>query len=717
MFQLAVVALTALANTIIALAVYKRNPRSATHLLLASLSLITALWTVFNFLALQPGSEATRLFWVKVVMFVTTPYGTVIYLLAETFPGAILNIRKRKKWFLIIFNIITAAFAISPYMFTQVKNLPGGSFELVPGPAIILFAIAFVGFMTAGFVRLISKFRHSRGLLRQQLLLFLLGLIISFTLLTLTNFIAVVVFRTLQLTALGPPFTLILFGMMVYAILRHRFLDINYLVARAVSYTLLLTSFVGVYVAVLFAATRIVPDSVNSTVLSVVITLVVALSFNPLRSLVEAISDRFFFQRRYDTEELLNKLTQIMATEINVQTMAEKLVTEVAGQLRLTTAACVIFDGKSIVGVETIGFKDHKKLEINELKKLVLQQENQHIIFEEVNDESKKKVLRQSGIQAVFALNVKQKNVGLFIIGPKASGEILTDHDIDFLTIFAPQAAIALQNAQSYRRIQQFSRTLEKKVAERTEELKETQLRSLRKAKELLHLKDEFVFIATHDLGTPVTAIQGYTHLLDAGKEKFSKDTKENIAALSEASERLKQLTDDLLQVARSDSGVIKISPTEINLYDSITAAITQLQPQAASRSVKFVFKPISKKVMVLADVEKVAEVMENLLSNAVKYNKEKGTVTVTLSKKAGKAEVSVTDTGIGIPAAKQRQVFQKFFRAQQNGAESVPGTGLGLFLVKVLLKKMEGDITFTSVENQGSTFTFTLPLVRGSKT
>lgn len=716
MLQLAVVALTALANTIIALAVYKRNPRSATHLLLASLSLITALWTVFNFLALQPGSEATRLFWVKVVMFVTTPYGTVIYLLAETFPGATLDIRKRKQLFLLIFNLITAAFAISPYMFTQLKNLPGGSFELVPGPAIILFAIAFVGFMSAGFVRLISKFRRSKGLLRQQLLLFLLGLVISFTLLTLTNFIAVVIFRTLQLTALGPPFTLILFAMMVYAILRHRFLDINYLVARTVSYTLLLTSFVGVYVAVLFAATRIVPTSVDSTVLSVVITLVVALSFNPLRTLVEAVSDRFFFQRRYDTEQLLNRLTQIMATEIDVQTMAEKLVAEVASQLRLTAAACVIFDGKSVAGVETVGFKEHKKLAISEFKKLVLQQENQPIIFEELKDETRKKLLRRDEIQAVFGLNIKHKNVGLFIVGPKASGEILTDHDIDFFTIFAPQAAIALQNAQSYRRIQQFSRTLEKKVAERTEELKETQLRSLRKAKELLHLKDEFVFIATHDLGTPVTAIQGYTHLLSKGKETFSKDAKENIDALTEASERLKQLTDDLLQVARSDSGVIKISPSEVNLYDSITAAITQLQPQARTRSISFAFKPISKKVMVLADPEKVAEVMENLLSNAVKYNKEKGTITVTLTKKAGKAEVSVIDTGIGIPTAKQRQVFQKFFRAQQNGAESVPGTGLGLFLVKVLLKKMNGNITFSSVENQGSTFTFTLPLLPALK-
>jgi signal transduction histidine kinase len=711
MLYVVIVALTAIANIIIAAAVYKRNPKSVTHQLLASLSFVTALWSIFNYLALQPGSEATRLFWVRVVMFVTTPYGTIIYLLAKSFPEAKLAINNRIKWFLIVFNILTAGFALSPYMFTSLTNMDNGSFSLTPGPAIILFAIAFMGIMTAGFIKLIQKLRKSSGVLRQQLWLFLLGLIISFTLLSITNFVAVVVFGTIELTALGPPLTLILFFFVVYAIAKHKFLDISYLIARSVSYSLLLLIVVSAFSVLLFASSEFLPSNVNHNLVSAILAVVLAFSFNPLREVVERATDKFLLKQGYNTEQVLSELTNVMAYEINIKKMASSLLEIVINNIRVTGAAFMILEKGEIATLETNGLDDKEKIKESGIRKLAEQKKETAFLFDQLQDKSLKETFSNLDLGAVFVLRVKEQPVGLLLLGPKASGEFFTNQDLELFDIFAPQAAVALQNAQSYKTIQRFNKTLEKKVDERTSELKQAQKRELSKAKELLKLKDDFVFVATHDLGTPVTAVKGYSSLLKMSKEKFSADTRENIDALVDASERLDQLTNDLLQVARSDAGTIEINPVELNFTEVMQSILSQIKLRAKKRKILIDCKACDKKVMVKADKDKLAEVLENLFSNAVKYNKDKGSITISVEKGKKEATITVADTGIGIPKDLQKKVFSKFFRAQQNGAESVPGTGLGLFVVKMLVEKMGGNISFESAENKGTTFTFTLPL------
>jgi signal transduction histidine kinase len=206
-----------------------------------------------------------------------------------------------------------------------------------------------------------------------------------------------------------------------------------------------------------------------------------------------------------------------------------------------------------------------------------------------------------------------------------------------------------------------------------------------------------------------VAAIDGFVKLIEDSHEKFSKDTKDSFGAIIQASDRLKQLVNDILQVARSDSGTIKVELKPVNIVDIFKKSLKEVEETALRRKIKITTK-FAKDAMVQADEAKLSEVIENLLSNAIKYNKDKGLIEV-LTMKEGKNIISkVSDTGVGIPKNQQDKVFAKFFRAQQKGTEEVSGTGLGLFVVKMLVEKMNGTISFISQEGKGTTFIFTLP-------
>jgi PAS domain S-box-containing protein len=250
--------------------------------------------------------------------------------------------------------------------------------------------------------------------------------------------------------------------------------------------------------------------------------------------------------------------------------------------------------------------------------------------------------------------------------------------------------------------------SVERKVVERTKELRETQKRELA-------LKDEFVFIASHDLRTPVTAINGYIDLIKESKEKFSKDTEENFDAVEEASRRLDQLVDDLLQVARSESGTIKAKVSSVDIVELIKKGTRQITPQADKKKISIEINLDHSNRHVLADEEKLSEVIENLLSNAVKFNREKGKIVLTSTKIKDKLQVDVSDTGYGIPKDQQDKVFGKFFKARTEETKGIPGTGLGLFVVRMLVEKMGGKITFTSEEGRGTTFTVVFPIEKST--
>lgn len=247
-------------------------------------------------------------------------------------------------------------------------------------------------------------------------------------------------------------------------------------------------------------------------------------------------------------------------------------------------------------------------------------------------------------------------------------------------------------------------------ILEYAEQIKEYQKRELDKAKELSKLKDEFVFVAAHELRTPVTAIRGFIEMIR--EEKLNPNAKENLKEISRAIDRLHKLVGDLLEVARSEAGRIKINVSSNQITGNIKDTLKEFRPLLKEKKIDLIYKSVSLPP-VLVDADKLKEILVNLISNAIKYTPEGGVVTIGHKLKDNQLATFIKDTGAGIPKKDFPKIFSKFYRSEQGAVRSQEGTGLGLFIVKELVEKMNGKIWFESKDGIGSIFYFMFPLAK----
>ena len=299
-------------------------------------------------------------------------------------------------------------------------------------------------------------------------------------------------------------------------------------------------------------------------------------------------------------------------------------------------------------------------------------------------------VFEQQGLRAVLAVPLlfEQRIIGALVVWRREAGEFAPDV-VNLLQTFASQSVLAILHARLFREVK--AQSLELEAASRH--------------------KSEFLANMSHELRTPLNAIIGFSEVLSERMfGEVNEKQAEYLHDILESGRHLLSLINDILDLSKIEAGRMELEPTEFDLSDTVENAMSLVRERAHRRGIALQ-RTIDERVgTIRADERKVKQVLLNLLSNALKFTPEGGAISVRAELRDGVAQISVTDSGVGIAPEDQEAVFEEF-RQVGRAEKKVEGTGLGLAISRRFIELHGGRIWVNSRVGMGSTFAFTLPL------
>jgi signal transduction histidine kinase len=264
--------------------------------------------------------------------------------------------------------------------------------------------------------------------------------------------------------------------------------------------------------------------------------------------------------------------------------------------------------------------------------------------------------------------------------------------DTFLLSTAAIQAAMAIQNTLLFAEVKDKNAALER----------------------VNHLKSQFLATVTHELRTPLHSIISYGALILEGfvEGELTAEQEEHIQFIVRRAEDLSRLVDDMLDLSKIEADRLEVKVVPLVLKTNLTEVINQLKPIASNKGLQLTLEMDDELPMVLADSQRIRQVVINMVSNALKFT-EKGGVTIqcALLDRYDMLRISVNDSGIGISPAALDYIFEAFRQADGSTTRRFGGTGLGLTIARKLIELQGGEVSVESVVGQGSTFAFTLPV------
>ena len=292
------------------------------------------------------------------------------------------------------------------------------------------------------------------------------------------------------------------------------------------------------------------------------------------------------------------------------------------------------------------------------------------------------------GVAAALAQAIPSKAgpLGVLVLAHERPDDPFSEGDKEFATLLCSQAGIAIENANLF------------------EELRE----AYEELRQLDHLKSEFISIAAHELRTPLAILMGYAGILEG---LVPPEVKKYASIISRSANKLRTLIDAMLNLDALEKGTSTIRLESFSLAELVEDAVEDLRPLAQSKKQTLQVRLPAHEVRLITDREKFNMILTNLLSNAVKFTPEGGTITVSALQTEEGIQVSVADTGPGIPRELWSRIFERFFQAEPSLTRQHEGMGLGLSIARGMVELFGGRIWLESEVGKGSTFFFSLPL------
>jgi signal transduction histidine kinase len=544
----------------------------------------------------------------------------------------------------------------------------------------------FVMCLLAGFIAFVhSYFTVREESERRQLRWILLGLAIG-PLSFITLWIVPQVFTSRGLvneeyiivTMLSVPVTF------ATAIVKYHILNIDQIFNRGSVYTIVFFVVLITYVAIVSASTVFIGTItvMSSFTVSVVAAVIIAALFQPIREKTQDFVDRKFFNVRYNYREAEKKFVDRIIYCYD-ETSIHHLVLESVGHvIPAAGTRLVLLDGRTSIPPEpviSVIDGDPTPLSLSE-----------HI--EQGAEYRKAEKAAFSGGTTVIGFRIHSDSRGMLgglLLGPKKSGFRYNLEDIDLLDFFCHQTALALDRIHMQRMF----------ISEENEN---------KRLKELNDLKSLFVSSVTHELKTPLTSIKMFTELIERSPRMKQCKREEYFVIVKGESERLSRLIDNVLDISKIEKGLKEYRCETVDMNTCVNEAITTMKSQLMLHGFSYRLKLSKKKLSLRADKDAMIEILINLISNAIKFSVRRKSIIITTRGIGNTIRLNVQDFGIGIAEDDRRRIFMPFERTESPLVKQIPGTGLGLALVKHICDAHGATVEVDSEPGRGTTFSIT---------
>lgn len=721
--RISLLLVVAIINIGLGLLVYLKNPRHLVNKLFAFFVLCVSTWTLCIYMIYSATDINSVEIWGRSIFAVASLIALSFFYFSRVFPD--------RKWiptdklFLLFTGcgIIITLISPSNLIVKAIKlaDHPTQSmlqYEPIFGPAHPIFAIYFLSCFSYGLVNLGIRWRSSIGIHRLQLQYLFLGTLLAGIGGMTTNLLIPLLFHTRRYGIYGPLFSIFMIAFTAHSIVRYRLMDIQLVLKKSLVYLTSILTVVAICAALIVGL-----EKVGQLHLSVIVVLLLAVSFEHIRKGFELLVNRYFYRATSNYQKTLRQATQALTSVLDLQQLLSYLTDIVLHNVLVESISVFLYDESNRKFESKLmrnyrNYLEEKRssvISLPENSKLIktLIRQDQPLIRDEIErrfpaDLAKQLLAEMSNINAevVFAMLFKGDLIGIVGMGKKLSGDPYFSEDLEILSLMFDQAASAVRNVQLYQQV----RSLEME----------------RNRAEQLALIGTVAASLVHEIKNPLVSIKTLAELLP---EKFSDpEFRDYFSKIAMAEiDRVDKLLSQLRSLDHSmPSKLTAVEPIEV-LEDTISLLKFKLMKQQVE--VGRSYAPSLPKVK--ADISQLKQVFLNLLLNSIEAMEEPGEIglssfiisstssPLSLSSLSLPAEIkekemvgiSISDTGRGIADEDLQKIFQPFFTTKKGGS------GLGLAICDRIIESSKGKIAVQNNKNgRGVTVTIYLPIYAGEK-
>lgn len=691
--------------------VWSKNRKSRVNRLFLIITLIFGLWEFCTYMMFNAASDSQVIFWDRIL------YLGVVFLPGLQYQFSLFFTKENAKRTVLVY--LSYLIGLAFFFLTFNDNFVSGVFRYKWGAHSIahffhhLFIAFFFSYIFALLYNFFIKYKESNQKIEKNRSIYF---IFSFAILNIFGGMAYLPAYGISVYPIALISPLIFTILISYSIISYRLMDIKLVLRQS---TVFLSSLLATVIPIFVARYVVQIYSMDLSYWSEIAVLVLAASLFPiLKEKFGRFANKYLFTSLYDSKVVIRHLTTDLSATLETKRIYQSVVDALADALHAKSISFWQFTPEK--NNYTLDF--NKGLEIKNKFKVKSSKNifNSYFKFgkavsiEELKGSPFKKLafikdFSAVGVEVIVPLLIKDKLIGIICFGPKLSGDIYNNEDFDLLHVISSQVAISLENAFLYEETKQFNLKLSDEVEKATKDLRSAN----EELKNLDRAKSEFISIASHQLRTPLTVIKGYgSMMLEGSFGQMPAPIEENVKKIYESNERLITLVEDLLNISRIESGKLQFNFEPCQLEDIVSSVVEELAVPASNKGLKLIWHaPTEKLPAVNIDKSKLRQVAINIIDNAIKYT-PKGQIDVTLKLDGDNILFSSVDTGLGIAHDDLVNLFKKFSRGEHVSILHTEGTGLGLYVGKMMIEAHHGKIWAASDGiDKGSQFYFTLPI------